>query len=268
MRCNLSGFILKRGVYLSGITYYESGRIMSVIEQFEVTYESLEITVQDILTLLGYKTSNTPEPVLSEINDLVDKVPDHVKPQGGYVYFPDYELKVNDESFTLNDKQFTTEGIIASQLKGSKRLAVLVSSAGEGISDLSKELIEKGEFLKGYVADTIGSIVAEKAADYVEKNLEDKVSESGMKISNRLSPGYCGWDVAEQHRLFSLLPDDFCGVTLTESALMVPIKSISAVIGVGEDVVKRSYPCHECTREDCWKKRTLTPQPPFHTRTL
>ncbi|MCK7538940.1 MAG: hypothetical protein MZV63_52410 [Marinilabiliales bacterium] len=46
-------------------------------------------------------------------------------------------------------------------------------------------------------------------------------------ITNRFSPGYCGWDVAEQHKLFSFFKDNFCGITLTESALMNPVKSVS-----------------------------------------
>ena len=45
----------------------------------------------------------------------------------------------------------------------------------------------------------------------------------GIPHTNRFSPGYCGWHVNEQKLLFSLLPDNVCGITLNSSALMYPI---------------------------------------------
>ncbi|RPI00292.1 MAG: hypothetical protein EHM64_17280, partial [Ignavibacteriae bacterium] len=55
-------------------------------------------------------------------------------------------------------------------------------------------------------------------------------------------------------KLFSFLPKRFCGVALTESALMIPIKSISGIIGVGEHVNYKPYFCDECGRKDCTYK--------------
>ena len=55
--------------------------------------------------------------------------------------------------------------------------------------------------------------------------LERYVAPEGLRITNSYSPGYCGWNVSEQHALFSLLPEGFCGVRLCESGLMLPIKS-------------------------------------------
>jgi hypothetical protein len=75
-----------------------------------------------------------------------------------------------------------------------------------------------------------------------------------MKITNRYSPGYCGWDVSDQHKLFSLLPNNFCGIKLTENALMIPIKSVSAVIGIGKNVERKDYQCSICEIEFCYKR--------------
>jgi hypothetical protein len=74
---------------------------------------------------------------------------------------------------------------------------------------------------------------------------------SGMKITNRYSPGYCGWDVSEQHKLFRLIPDNFCGIRLTESALMDPVKSNSGIIGIGESVKMNPYTCSLCDLKEC-----------------
>ena len=46
-----------------------------------------------------------------------------------------------------------------------------------------------------------------------------------------------------------------CGIRLTDSSLMIPIKSVSGVIGVGTDVRKLEYTCGLCTYENCYRKR-------------
>ena len=77
------------------------------------------------------------------------------------------------------------------------------------------------------------------------------MEQAGLKITNRYSPGYCGWDTREQHKLFSLLPENSCGIRLTESALMLPIKSVSGFIGVGANVRFNPYTCKMCDAEFC-----------------
>ncbi|MGB8489498.1 MAG: vitamin B12 dependent-methionine synthase activation domain-containing protein, partial [Bacteroidales bacterium] len=128
-------------------------------------------------------------------------------------------------------------------------------TAGEEIGIRSKKAMKEGDLLTGYVYDVIGSEIAEAAADLMQERLGLSVSQEGKKTTNRYSPGYCGWDVAEQHKLFSLIPENFCGIRLTPSALMDPIKSISGFIGVGERVKTNQYLCKICNMRDCIYKR-------------
>jgi cobalamin-dependent methionine synthase I len=107
----------------------------------------------------------------------------------------------------------------------------------------------------GYVYDVLGSAIAEAAGDQIESFLKKEVAPEGEKITNRYSPGYCNWNVADQHKLFSLLGNSPCGVTLTESALMHPVKSISGVIGIGPTVKYRDYQCTLCLSENCVYRR-------------
>jgi cobalamin-dependent methionine synthase I len=107
------------------------------------------------------------------------------------------------------------------------------------------------DFLKGYIFDIVGTEIVEAAADLMQGDLEKNMRDSGKKITNRYSPGYCGWDVTEQHKLFQLMPENYCGIKLTPSALMDPIKSISGIIGIGENVKNNPYTCRLCNQNDC-----------------
>jgi hypothetical protein len=85
----------------------------------------------------------------------------------------------------------------------------------------------------------------------MQQKLKEMTEARGMKITNRYSPGYCGWNVSEQHKLFSLLEDNYCGISLNESALMQPIKSVSGIIGIGEKVRFNKYTCNLCDQQNC-----------------
>jgi hypothetical protein len=107
----------------------------------------------------------------------------------------------------------------------------------------------------GFIADAVGSAVAEALADRLHDHIEQTMAPRGWRITNRYSPGYCGWSVAEQHALFALLPAGFCGIALGESALMHPVKSVSGLIGVGAAVKHADYLCDVCTQRDCTYRR-------------
>ncbi|MBN2684192.1 MAG: hypothetical protein JXR40_02835, partial [Pontiellaceae bacterium] len=81
--------------------------------------------------------------------------------------------------------------------------------------------------------------------------IEMKFAAEGLGVTNRFSPGYCGWEVKEQHALFRLLPEKFCGVQLQDSAFMQPRKSISAIIGIGKGLEQADYVCEICDSAHC-----------------
>ena len=140
---------------------------------------------------------------------------------------------------------------IARQLGGSESFAFFVATAG-----MEYELVRKQESdpVRIFVADALGSVMVERCADLMEKALQESIDKLGWQHTNRFSPGYCGWDVADQRLLFPLLGNTPCGVVLTEGQMMVPVKSVSGVIGVGRNVKKHPYPCVFCNNKNCFKR--------------
>ncbi|MDP4209262.1 MAG: hypothetical protein Q8928_10665 [Bacteroidota bacterium] len=65
--------------------------------------------------------------------------------------------------------------------------------------------MNEGDLLKGYVYDLFGSVVVESAMDMIQESLKSEMERKGYKITNRYSPGYCGWTVDHQKKMFSLL---------------------------------------------------------------
>lgn len=222
---------------------------MDNINEYTIDYESLEITDGEIGTMIGYTKSEIPELVKQQIHDIRMDIENYCKIKGGFRRINKIQLKNN--LLILDDKRFLTGKIIASPLKQANSVAVFVCTAGKGLSNWVSQLFIEEEPLKAYIADIIASLIVEKATDHLQKKLEEQVFPEQQKITNRYSPGYCGWNVSEQHQLFSLLPANFCGVSLNESALMNPMKSVSGIIGIGRDVKKTAYQCNKCEKKDC-----------------
>jgi len=200
---------------------------------------------------MGYSPGTAPEPV----SDLIKEVSEELMPFGDvkaeYIIFDILTFGPDNKSIEIEGVVFNVKPIIFSQIKKAGGAALFICTAGAEVGLRSHRSMKEGDLLRGYVYDVIGSEVVENAADRMQEELRLAVAAGGLNITNRFSPGYCGWDVAEQHKLFSFFPDNYCGITLTESALMNPVKSVSGLIGIGREVKYAPYQCHLCDDKNC-----------------
>ena len=224
---------------------------MMELQEYSFQFDELEVSTAIIEKFMGYEPGQAPEPVPQLIREVFSVAHDYCDIRGGYIIKDDIEINRSERILQINDTQFDVKRIVSNQLKKMDNVALFACTAGQGIGDYSKELMHEGDFVKGYIADVIGSEIVESAMDKIQDDLERKMEAQGWHITDRYSPGYCGWSVAEQHKLFSFFPKNFCGITLTDSSLMQPIKSVSGVIGIGPNVRRKGYVCQMCDMVNC-----------------
>ncbi len=222
----------------------------------EFDFESIDHNVNEnrIIHLLGYDNNSIPAPVADSIQHSFQEINKIVHYSGGYKIIDSKLVSIDKKKVIIGNDIFDTGKIITFNLKNSETIGIIVATIGDEVSEYIRALLDNGDSLNGYIADQIASEIVEDWVDFIENDLEKFVNQSGYKVTNRYSPGYCGWDVSDQHKLFSLLPNNFCGVSLTESSLMIPIKSVSAVIGIGKKVERKDYQCSICDIEFCYKR--------------
>jgi hypothetical protein len=219
--------------------------------KFQFEFSDLKVDFSRIEKVLGYGEGDDREIVNSVIAGLPGEPGVFRNIRAEYRIFTDIEFISSDKSLSLGSINFRINKVLFRHLAKADSVAVFLSTAGEGIVNRSRRAMAEGDPLTGYIYDMVGSMVADAAADLMQHELEKTVLEEGKKITNRYSPGYCGWDVSEQHKLFSLLPGNFCGIRLTDSALMDPVKSISGFIGIGRNVKYHTHVCTLCNMKDC-----------------
>lgn len=204
---------------------------------------------------MGYKSGESDEVLAELIGAALDEAEQvcHIKAE--LRIFRGVSFNGEDKTVRIEDEVFDLKKIVYSQIRKSEAVAVFLATAGDRLGIMSRQAMKEGDLLKGYVYDIIGSEVADGAAGIMQDELEKTIKAGGEKITNRYSPGYCGWNVAEQHKLFRLMPANFCGISLNDSALMSPEKSVSGFIGIGREVRFNDYTCGLCDMEDCIYRR-------------
>ena len=226
----------------------------SHIKEFNPSYTDFVINIDQIISLLGYDNETVPDPVLDSLEAIIRLIPEKVNLKSGFKIFNQGSVVIEDGKFIVDNQVLNCDKIIYPNLKNADSLAFIISTLGSELESMSKEYMDTNEMLNGYLVDKIGSELVETLADKTETYLTEYLDQFGLKMTNRYSPGYCGWNVSDQKKLFSLLPDKFCNVTLNDNSLMIPIKSVSAVIGIGKNVERKIYQCSICDVEFCYKR--------------
>lgn len=227
---------------------------MLEIELIEIDRAKIKIEPAHILSLMGVP-ENAPDTLTMElIEKHISACLQLMTPKGGYSWV---EAKTGGrtDGMEIEGIWFHTGKIIRNLFQKAEAYAFLVATAGPEIENKSALHMEHGEYLDGVIVDLIGSVVVESAFDQVKEHIRKIATGRGLKTTNRYGPGDCTWDVSEQKKLFRMLPDQCCGITLSETSLMIPRKSVSGVIAIGREVEFSADSCSFCARKDCAFRR-------------
>lgn len=221
----------------------------------ELSFADLSVPLSELYEAMGYADAVPDEAVEKEVRGVLGRVEAVTSPRFCF-FISGGELDESKDSLSVGDTCFSIGKIITRQLRGSESFAFFAATAGTGFERFQHTLQQEGDMVKVYIADAIGSVIAEKTADCMEIALDEYIRDRGWRHTNRFSPGYCGWHVSEQKKLFPLFPSaEPCGIRLTDSSLMLPIKSVSGVIGLGDGVRKLEYTCGLCTYDKCYRRK-------------
>jgi hypothetical protein len=132
-----------------------------------------------------------------------------------------------------------------------------VCTIGDALERRASELWDARELPLAMMLDSVGSGAVESLAEYVNDLLCQEGLARGVKVTNRVSPGYGGWDVVEQRLLWRLCPGGAVGVTINDACFMAPTKTITILVGSGPSARVDDYfsQCARCWMRDCAYRR-------------
>jgi len=168
-----------------------------------------------------------------------------------YSYDAKTQTVLADTPVTLTGKS------IGKHLKDCERVIMLAATVGEDIEAAVTENFAAGNYAFSVLLDAAATTAVEQVADGMEKAIARTAHKEGYEMRWRFSAGYGDLPLTLQPEMLRLAHGEKIGITLTESLMLHPRKSITAIIGLSrkqnncpaEDKAKSG--CAACDKIDC-----------------
>ncbi len=233
--------------------------------------------------LLGYPRHHTPGERADELAGWARRwFAEHGRP---WVYLREVELHLGDERLRLDGVEFPVRPLHDHLRRAGAVRAMLVAvSAGRACEEQAARLWREAKPDEYFFLEMFGSAVVEHLVAALSGRICDRAERDGLTAVAHYSPGYTGWDVADQPRLFELItrgqtspfPEPF---EVLSSGMLRPKKSLLAVVGLSArgaqpPASSRLTPCQGCAFSPCQYRRapyrhapaapaaTVEPRPP------
>jgi len=145
-----------------------------------------------------------------------------------------------------------TNPALSQHLEQAGQVAAIVCTLGAALEQRISVLLPEDPAL-AFALDGFGSAALDALGAAICSKIETDARAAGFYTSIPISPGMIGWPVdVGQPQIFAALAAGQICVTLNDSFLMIPRKSVSMVLGIGSTPFIAGRPCDLCgLRETC-----------------
>jgi len=178
-----------------------------------------------------------------------------LEPAVAYEYYP--VTGMNSGQISLEGGKAVHGPALPATFPEAKELMVLIGTIGPRLEKQASGYTKSGQALRGMLLDGIGSAAIDTLIPEALKPIAAEVASRGYEISSPVNPGMPGFPMTEQWNLMELSQAHEIGVSLTQSGILVPRKSVSMVIGIGPRMTRwtQAQVCARCSlRETCLYK--------------
>jgi ribosomal protein L30E len=204
----------------------------------------LVIHKNEILRYLGYSSKNVDEVTSSIIDTCTHEILDLIKTN--FVYNI-YEINRGCNDISLQNSNLKLVGNdIYRHLQNCEKCVVMAVTLGTEVDQRIK-YYSKIDLTKSLVFDATATTAVEALCDRVEAVIKRIALNNGYNTTSRYSPGYGDLPIEIQPKILKLLDTSkHIGLTVTDSCILIPRKSVTAVIGIGEEVKSQLTSCENC----------------------
>lgn len=190
--------------------------------------------------------------------EIEDVFRENITPKSVYAVCDCY---ADSETVTLGEMTVKSRSL-AEHLKGCKRAVLLAATLGTNADMLIRKYSVQ-DMGKALIAQNICTDMIETYLDETGKEISRLKTLESLFPAPRYSPGYGDFDVACQKEILGFLGASRIGISLTEGFMLIPSKSVTAVIGFAEEQKKEtlqkqhavkcgvSAGCALCDKKNC-----------------
>lgn len=215
--------------------------------------ETSDINRGEVLRYLGYGGHEADARVLDLVEQCVEELGREARPRSLYMEYP-LTLEANGR---IDAGVFRTKSrSLSKNLKDCGRIIVFAATLGVEADRLTARYVRL-QMSKAVVMQAAAAAMIEQYCDQVCSRLRDEYEAGGSYLRPRFSPGYGDFSLDCQSRLLDCLEaGKRLGIKLTDSLLMIPSKSVTAVMGVSSKPYRCGVKgCEACGKTDCVYRR-------------
>jgi len=190
--------------------------------------QEFSVEFHEILRYLGYQNAE-PEPI---IKTQIEKVTDEVlSALNCYACYHLCDIFVANDTIDFGEFSVTSHHL-SKTLSGCRQAFLFCATIGAGVDRIIARYSQTTPSA-AVIAQAAGTAAVESFCDLLCRRLVEKQSDKHISLRPRFSPGYGDFPLSYQKEIFRVLDcTKHIGVSLTESLMMTPSKSVSAVIGI------------------------------------
>jgi len=124
-------------------------------------------------------------------------------------------------------------GKLALFLVGCEEVLLMGATAGDAVMEAIRRDTEGQKMTRGVVMDAAASELADAALDWIAGYFSHQLTRENARLTQgRFSAGYGDFLLENQRTMYHLLELDRIGVGISESCILIPEKSVTAVMGI------------------------------------
>ncbi len=213
----------------------------------------MQINKKEILRYLGYGTKEADTTINQLIEECIIELEKNISPKTIIKVFP-ITLKENNQiDFGFMQTQSKS---LSKNLKDCEQIILFVATLGMDIDKLIAKY-SKFQMSKVVVIQAVATAMLEQYCNDYCDTLKKEWKKQGFYLRPRFSPGYGDFSLKCQKPILEVLEaSKRIGIYLTDSLLMTPSKSITAVIGVSKNPNQCEIKgCEICQKKNCIYRR-------------
>ena len=213
---------------------------------------------REMFRYMGYG-GNEPDPeVASEAELCLTRLLEETEPKTVWRRYP-VDLKKGD--IVRIEGMEIRSSALCRNLAGCREVFLMAATLGLSPDRMTARAQAAGRVSRAVMLQAAAAALIEEVCDELNEQLRLEAAREGKSLRPRFSPGYGDFRLEHQTELFRILEvQKRIGVTLTEHLLMMPSKSVTAVIGIsdmppdtqcGKQGEGLTSGCGACDRTDC-----------------
>lgn len=210
-----------------------------------IDIKDLAISKDEVLKYLGHKKQNINEDVDQIIEEAIRESKILIAPK--YV-FSEYKTILSDAYVGFEGTKLVLPGHdIMEHLRYAKTTVLMAVTVG-GMIEKKISYYEKTNLTKAIILDACATTSVEAICDCIEEEVREKAEKDNLTITFRYSPGYGDLPIDVQRDFVDTLnATKMIGLTVSEHNLLMPRKSVTAIIGIiPKDVETKKRNCEVC----------------------